>query len=325
MSAAVSADSILREMTDLWVTLGAPGKAETGMGVLRACSMTLIVVTEEGEDPVVLGETIAALMPVHPARAIILRLEGGPGRQLAAKVVAQCWMPFGQRRQICAEQIEITASETLWEDAVSTAAAIVAPDLPIIVWWRSQRADFGVLGGLATKVVVDSARGRDGKRALEQLAEAMKGGVRLADLAWTRLTLWRQMLAQVFENRHLLEQLPSISKVTVAFGGERPPASAWYMGAWLANALADASSRVSLEMKPDASGVVGQLMRVELEGAGLRTELARRDGRLVIAVGNLTQCTGLPTANDYQLMREELGIVRQDAVFERALTTAVRG
>ena len=37
MSAAVSADSILREMTDLWVTLGAPGKAETGMGVLRAC------------------------------------------------------------------------------------------------------------------------------------------------------------------------------------------------------------------------------------------------------------------------------------------------
>ena len=232
MSAAVSADSILREMTDLWVTLGAPGKAETGMGVLRACSMTLIVVTEEGEDPVVLGETIAALMPVHPARAIILRLEGGPGRQLAAKVVAQCWMPFGQRRQICAEQIEITASETLWEDAVSTAAAIVAPDLPVIVWWRSQRADFGVLGGLATKVVVDSARGRDGKRALRQLADAMRGGIRLADLSWTRLTLWRQMLAQVFENRHLLEQLPSISKVTVAFGGERPPASActWERG-----------------------------------------------------------------------------------------------
>ena len=97
------------------------------------------------------------------------------------------------------------------------------------------------------------------------------------------------------------------------------------MGAWLANALADASSRVSLEMKPDASGGVGQLMRVELEGASLRTELSRRDGRLVIAVGTLTQCTSLPTANDYQAMHEELGIVRQDAVFERALTTAVRG
>jgi hypothetical protein len=78
-------------------------------------------------------------------------------------------------------------------------------------------------------------------------------------------------------------------------------------------------------MKPDATGVVGQVMRVELEGASLRTELARRDGRLVIAVGTLTQCTSLPTANDYQLMREELGIVRQDAVFERALTTAVLG
>ena len=90
MSAAVSADSILREMTDLWVTLGASGKAETGMGVLRACSMTLVVVTEEGEDLAALGETIAALMPAHPARAIILRLEGGSGRQLGAKVVARC-------------------------------------------------------------------------------------------------------------------------------------------------------------------------------------------------------------------------------------------
>jgi len=58
MSAAVSADSMLRQMTDLWVTLGAPGKAETGMGVLRACSMTLIVVTEEGEDPAVLGRRL---------------------------------------------------------------------------------------------------------------------------------------------------------------------------------------------------------------------------------------------------------------------------
>jgi len=57
------------------------------------------------------GETMAALMPEHPARTIVVRLSGAGERALAERVYAQCWMPFGERRQICCEQIEITASD----------------------------------------------------------------------------------------------------------------------------------------------------------------------------------------------------------------------
>src|SRR5262249_18592524 len=97
MSATVAPDKILKELAALWVEEGKQGSA----GVLRACSMTLIVLAEEGEDTSALGETIAALMPEHPARAILVRLRAGGARELSERVYQQCWMPFGQRRQIC--------------------------------------------------------------------------------------------------------------------------------------------------------------------------------------------------------------------------------
>jgi hypothetical protein len=39
-------------------------------------------------------------------------------------------------------------------------------------------------------------------------------------------------------------------------------------------------------------------------------------------VNGVSQCTSLSQPTDYLLMREELGIVRRDPVFERALTRA---
>ena len=68
VSATVAPDRILKELAD---AVGrSEGKRRAASGVLRACSMTLVVVAEEADDASALGETIAALMPEHPARAI---------------------------------------------------------------------------------------------------------------------------------------------------------------------------------------------------------------------------------------------------------------
>jgi len=112
----VAPDRILKELEELWVTTGKQEEGEAGQGVLRACTLTLVAIAEEGDDPMALGETVAALMPEHPARTIVIRLRGGGERTLSERVYAQCWMPFGQRRQICCEQVEITASDAALED-----------------------------------------------------------------------------------------------------------------------------------------------------------------------------------------------------------------
>ena len=115
MSATVAPDSILKELAALWTQEGKQG----GAGVLRACSMTLVVIAEAGDDASALGETVAALMPEHPARSILIRLLGDRERALSQRVYQQCWKPFGQRQQICCEQIEITASDAALADLPS--------------------------------------------------------------------------------------------------------------------------------------------------------------------------------------------------------------
>jgi glucose-6-phosphate dehydrogenase assembly protein OpcA len=320
----VAPEHILRELDDLWVTLDKQGQAESGAGVLRACTLTLVVLAEASDDAAALGETIAALMPEHPARTIVVKLSGAGEHALAERVYAQCWMPFGERRQICCEQIEITASDAALADLPSVVLPLAAPDLPLIVWSRSARLfempPFGAIARMAAKVVVDSAAFAEPKRTLRLLAETARRGVLLGDLAWTRLTRWREMLARLFENRNYLAKLARISSVRVVYTGEFAT-SAWYMGAWVADALRDAGVSAQVVVGP-GSGPAS--LSVELAGGGFRVQLARQQDRLVISVDDAQNCTNLPQPGDYLMMREELGIVRRDAVFERTLASAAR-
>ncbi|MGA3016073.1 MAG: glucose-6-phosphate dehydrogenase assembly protein OpcA [Bryobacteraceae bacterium] len=321
MSATVAPDKILKELAELWVS--AAKAADGGAGVLRACSMTLLVLAEESEDSQGLGETIAALMPEHPARAIVVRMSGPGERSLTGRVYSQCWMPFGQRKQICCEQVEITASDAALADLPSVVLPLAVPDLPLILWCRSPRLaampEFLPIAGMAQKVVLDSGPMKDPAAALKLMAALNARGVLLGDLSWTRLTRWREMLAQVFENQQYLAQLEKISDVKVE-RGEGYRVSALYMAMWLTDCLADAGvPDVSFGVGPAPEGVS---VRVQLAGDGLAVELARREDRMVVTVNGVSQCTSLSQPTDYLLMREELGIVRRDPVFERALTRA---
>jgi glucose-6-phosphate dehydrogenase assembly protein OpcA len=318
MSTTVAPESILKELAALWTQEGKQGDA----GVLRACSMTLIVIAEADDDAAALGETIAALMPQHPARSILIRLLGERERALSQRVYQQCWKPFGQRQQICCEQIEITASDPALADLPSVILPLAVPDLPVILWCRSarlvRRPEFGEIARMATKVVIDSAADTNAIDAIRRMADAVRSGGIFADLAWTRLTRWRETLARVFENRDTLARLSEVRSVQVRFGPGYETA-AWYLAAWAVNALASVGQVVTPEVsKQDES------LRLEISGGTFRVELSRQDDRLVTVVNEQSNCTNLPRPADYHMMREELGIVRRDAVFEATLASASR-
>jgi glucose-6-phosphate dehydrogenase assembly protein OpcA len=318
MSATVAPDAILKELAALWTQEGKQGDA----GVLRACSMTLLVVAEGGDDASALGETVAALMPEHPARTILILLRGEGERALSQRVYQQCWKPFGQRQQICCEQIEITASDAALADLPSVILPLAVPDLPVILWCRSARLagrpEFGAIGAMATKVVIDSGAAGDARDAIGRMAEGVRRGGILADLAWTRLTRWRETLARVFENRDTLARLSEVDSVKVRFGPGYETA-AWYMAAWAMNALGSVGQVVT-----PVVATQDESLRLELTGGTFRVELSREDERLVTVVNEQSNCTNLPRPTDYHLMREELGIVRRDAIFEATLTSAAR-
>ncbi|MCX6630222.1 MAG: glucose-6-phosphate dehydrogenase assembly protein OpcA [Candidatus Solibacter sp.] len=318
MRATVAPDNILKELAALWTQQGQQGDA----GVLRACSMTLLVIAEATDDAAALGETVAALMPEHPARTILIRLRGEGERALSERVYQQCWKPFGQRQQICCEQIEITASDAALADLPSVLLPLAVPDLPVILWCRSERLvrrpEFAEIARMATKAVIDSAAAADATESMRRMADAVRSGGIFADLAWTRLTRWRETLARVFENRDTLAHLSEVNRVLVRFGPGYDTA-AWYLAAWAANALESVGQVVTpVVARQDES------LRLELSGGTFRVELSRQEERLVTMVNEQSNCTNLPRPTDYHLMREELGIVRRDPVFEGTLASAAR-
>ena len=150
----------------------------------------------------------------------------------------------------------------------------------------------------------------------------------MADLAWTRLTRWRELVSQIFENRSYCARLTGVSQVKVGFGGERPPASAYYMAAWLVDGLERAGARPQVSWQP-APGAPSGLTRVELTGAngdGLQVSIAMTADRerqtAQVQVDSLSSLAVFPLDNDYLLLREELSIPGRDPVYDRSLARA---
>lgn len=329
MGATIQPDRILHELSELWVSLGKQNGHES-TGVLRACAMTLVVVADAKEDAAAVGETLALLMRDHPSRAVVVRVSDTGEPDLEARVFAQCWMPLGQRRQICCEQIEISTSNTSLSDVPAVVLPLVVADLPVILWFRPPRLlaspALKDLARIATKTVIDSEIFGDARAALARLSGAAASGTLLGDLAWTRLTRWRELIAQIFENPVYASHLPAIDAVTIYYSEAAPPVGVWYMAAWLQLCLARAGSkpRVRWERSDDAGD--GGLSRVEFSTADpgvLSASVRKVEGQAAeVRVNSLANRTVFPEASDYVLLREELSITGRDPIFESSLSLA---
>jgi glucose-6-phosphate dehydrogenase assembly protein OpcA len=329
MAATVHPDRILRDLSELWVSLGEQHGDESA-GVLRACAMTLIVLAGAAEDESAVGETLASLMRDHPSRAIVVRVTDTAEPRLDARVFAQCWMPLGQRRQICCEQIEISASNGSLADVPAIVLPLVAADLPVIVWSRLPRLFpspvLTDLSRFATKTILDSSAFPDPPAALQALAHAAAAGLLLADLAWTRLTRWRELIAQIFENPAYSSRILSIATVTIAYSSAVSQVSLDYMEAWLRLCLERAGAQPAFLREPSDEACSTGFCRIAFTSGvsgGLDIVVRKVEGSAVeVRAGTLVNRTVFPQVSDYALLREELSITGHDPIYEAVLGRA---
>jgi glucose-6-phosphate dehydrogenase assembly protein OpcA len=335
LSTTIQPETILRELAELWVSLGKESDPNQASGVLRACAMTLITLVEETEDTSDVWSVMAALMPEHPSRAIVIRFRPSAERALSSRVFSQCWMPFGQRRQICCEQIEITASDASLPDLPAVILPLAVADLPVVLWCRGARLfglrEFPQLAAIANKVVLDSGAFGGPAAILGRLDELTRSGRILADLAWTRVTRWRELIAQIFENRSYLAQLRAGWQVRIGFGGAAPPSCAYYLAAWILDCLERTGAKASFIWGPGEKVLEGEVARVELATADsgdlqVAITVTGDSERLCadVRVNALLSRTVFAPDNDYTLLRQELSIPARDPVFEKALERASR-
>lgn len=325
MATALNPDRILGELQRLWASLAAQAGAPEKHGVMRACALTLIVFLSEDDDQTAVGQTVAEVMRDHPNRAIMVRVRSGSERVLEHRVTAQCWMPFGTRQQICCEQIEIEVSDAALPGIVPVLAAITAPDLPVVVWCRCARmadaAAFAPVLALANLLIADSGGGdaAEGLGRITRFSAAAKA--RVADLAWSRVTGWREMVAQVFEDPARRGLLSTLASASVLYSG--PPAStAYYLAAWVRSSLGRHDLEARLEpVRGDAGGIEG----VVLNGPGLAVSVKRATATAaLIEVDGIKSCAAVPRPPEADLLAAELAISGRDSVLERTLPVAVR-
>ena len=306
----IEPEKILKDLRNLWNDLGR--NAETRGGVLRACGMTLVVAAESDADCQELRHTLGVLMHKHPARAIVLQLNENPG--LDARVFSQCWMPFGKHQQICAEGIEITAGLTELNHVAQLLLPLIVSDLPAVLWCRGTRVfsddAFAPLVPLVQKIIVDSASAPDPHAAIARIRDLRTRGRLVADLAWTKLTSLRELMASLFDEG----TAAGIKSVQIFYGGDMPTPSSIYFAGWMERALPDAQ----VELKRGADGT--RSLRSSVLSGDSEVTITRPDkATLEVHAGGRVRRSTTLLLSEETLMSEELSILGPDPVFDKVL------
>ena len=306
----IKPDRILHELSQLWVSLSKQEEArEPDSGVIRACSMTLIAFVDHEVEAQAMAELFVRLMKAHPSRTIVVRLREDPGI-LESRVFATCWLPFGHRREICCEQVEFSVSIDRARDIPSVVFPLVAPDVPRVLWFRSSRIDsvteLADLLALGDKMIVDSAR--PGAPAFADLRVLANAGFIVADLAWTRLTRLRQLIAQLLAGRDL-DRIPGVS---IELSASEIPPEAKYLQAWFRSELRSADVPIHRMDPGDFSHVTGIRIGSDIH-IRVESDCAEYEA------GPLRQRANLSGGSEADLLSEELSIMTHDRVFERVL------
>ena len=206
------------------------------------------------------------------------------------------------------ETVLLRLSGELTRHPVSVVTPLLLPDSPVVAWWPTNAPDdpaHDPLGRLAQRRITDCAAMARGRRtALQNQAEHYAPGN--TDLAWTRLTPWRALLAAG------LDQHPvRITAATVE--AETPNASAELLGAWLGHRL---------EVPVERAGSKGPgITAVRLHSSHGDIALDRPDGRLArFAIpGQADRPVALQRRNTAELLAEELRRLDNDDVYQETL------
>lgn len=316
---------ILKGLSKLWTQMGHEEKGHGQPTVLRACAMTLIVATDEADGGYTASQTISELMKDNPSRGIVLAVSESAEHDLEARVLAQCWKPFGKAQQICCEEIEITAKPSSWPNIGPTLVGLVAADLPVIFWCRhsgalrrdaspDEKAGLAAIVSLSQKVIFDS-KGMASQDAIRLIDNWQKQRHVVADLEWTRLTPWREPLCHVFDNETRQNPFSKFQNFEIEHTEETPPLSALYMGAWLSGPY---KAKVTFR-------------RVQGYTPGLHRVILRSEGETIEFGRDSCECATLSSTNGRSrrynfgehsltaLLTEELAVAGGDPVFDRAM------
>lgn len=274
--------------------------------------LTLVIVTDDGSRTEEAIEAANDASREHPCRVIVV---ARGAKKAAARLDAQIRVGGDAG---ASEVVVLRLYGALADEGASCVIPLLLPDTPVVAWWPFEAPSVPAkdpIGVLAHRRILDAANEKNPVRALDHRKSTYADGD--TDLAWTRLTNWRAMLAAALD-------LPPHEKITAAtVTGESDSPSTDLLAAWLAVCLRIPVSRLRAT---SGEGIV----KVVLERRTGSIELVRPDGR----VGTLTQPgqpdrkIALQRRSVRDCLSEELRRLDPDEIYAetlKGLTKVVRG
>jgi glucose-6-phosphate dehydrogenase assembly protein OpcA len=307
-------------VTALWDTTGTEvvrelAAARRSDGVTSGLALTLVAVVDERpgfrSPPVKAVEDAATVAAAaHPCRILVVTRSpvGRPSvpDRLDAEVVV------GGRLGPC-EAVIMRMQGRLALHAESVVMPLLAPDVPVVTWWHGPppvRIGTDPLGVVAERRITDCARAADPVAALHQRAVDYAAGD--TDLAWTRITGWRTLVAGALDAPAGTQVRPVAATVAAPAGN----ASAALLAGWLAARLGIEPAREELP--------AGGLASVRLALAGDdEIRISRQNGTAVLhRTGREGRTLPLLARTLGEELAEELRRLDPDQPYATALAAA---
>jgi glucose-6-phosphate dehydrogenase assembly protein OpcA len=260
--------------------------------------MTLVIVVHEdaAEDAMRVARQASH---EHPARVLGVILDDARG---TPQVNAQVGTGAGWT----GETALIRLSGEVVKHADSVVLPLLLPDSPVAIWWPSDppaNPAEDPLGRLAQRRITDAAAATRGKsRAIHAQCSSYAPGN--TDLAWTRITPWRALLAAALDQQRLKVTGGSVT-------AERISPSAELLVAWLSDRL-----KVRFDRKNSQGPGITEVRLDTKEGPVV---ISRRDGRLATftSPGRPDRPVALKRRQLPELLAEELRRLDEDDVYAR--------
>ncbi len=196
----------------------------------------------------------------------------------------------------------------------SVVVPLLLADSPVVAWWPHEMpSDLRVdpIAQMAQRRITDAAEAKSPAQALKRLAERYQPGD--TDLAWTRITLWRGLLAAALDG----PPYEPVTEAVVAGANDSP--SSELLAAWLGLVLKVPVRRVKT---PAGSGVVS----VRLARKGGPIDLVRPDGSVATLSqpGQPDRRISLKRRGLAECLADELRRLDDDDVYAETLTKGLR-
>ena len=280
---------------------------ETGGAIALGRVMTLIIVTDDGPAESAIRAANDASRE-HPCR--VLAVVRGNKRG-TSRLDAQIRVGGDAG---ASEVIVLRVYGPLADHGDSIVMPFLLPDAPVVAWWPGgppTRPSEDPIGAMAQRRITDAAATQRPLKTLEHSAEHHVPGD--TDLAWSRITLWRGLLAAA------LDQPPyePVGSAVVTGGIDSP--SAELMAAWLALTL---RCPVTRSRTPAGTGLIS----VVLDRDSGPVELVRPEGNVATLSqpGQPDRRISLAPRQDRDCLAEELRRLDPDDIYAEVLTEGLK-